>query len=275
MVRWIKHALRVLFTGSSFLLFFTGGTVLAMIILPLVRWLTPGTEEQKAGECRRWVADAWVFFHDYMNFWGLITYRSHHLSAPLPDGPLVVVANHPTLVDVTAIISAWGRLVCVAKPEHFRSPLIGRLLRYCGYIRGGDGGLFAAATVVTNSVEALKGGAAILIFPEGTRSPMNGLRDFRQGAFEMAARAGVPVLPVFITCNPPTLMRGQPWYDVPSRIADMQITLLPLIPPPHRDPAELARRLTEEYRARLQAFLGQRAPDEDARVEPAPSVQVL
>lgn len=269
MIGWIKHVLRVLFTGSSFLLFFSGGTVLALIILPIVRLFTRG-EAEKAAACRQWVADAWIFFHDYMRFWGLISHDPRTLmKTPLPEGPIVVVANHPTLVDVTAIISAWGRLVCVAKPVHFKSPLIGRLLRYCDYIRSGDAGLFSAATVVTNGVEALQKGAAILIFPEGTRSPKHGLHTFRQGAFEMAARANVPVLPLFITCNPPTLMRGQPWYDVPERRAEMTIEILPLIRPPHGDPKEMAERMQREYGARLEAFLaGRDAPAAVPDAEP-------
>lgn len=270
MIRAFKRLLRALLTGSSFLFFFSGGTTLAYVILPLVRWRTRGSEEDKAAECRRWVADSWIFFHDYMRFWGLISYQSWQLAAPLPEGPLVVIGNHPTLIDVTAIISAWPRLVCVAKPEHFRSPLIGRLLGYCGYINSGDAGLFSAATVVTNSVEALKKGAAILIFPEGTRSPRNGLHKFRQGAFEMAARAGVPVQPVFISCDPPTLMRGQHWWEVPSRMAKLKVTALPLLAAPQGDPAELAERLTGEYQARLESFLAARPLPEDSEgPEPA------
>ncbi|HEY3450020.1 MAG TPA: lysophospholipid acyltransferase family protein [Myxococcales bacterium] len=272
MIRALRQFLRAMFTGSSFLVFFGGGTALAYLILPLVRWRTRGTEEDKAAECRRWLGDAWIFFHDYMRFWGLISYQSWHLSQPLPKGPLVVIANHPTLIDVTAVVSAWPQLVCVAKPEHFRSPLIGRLLGYCGYINSGDSGLFSAATVVTNSVEALKKGAQVLIFPEGTRSPRNGLHKFRQGAFEMAARAGVPIQPVFISCDPPTLMRGQHWWEVPERMAKLEVTPLPLIPPPHGDPEEMAERLSKEYKARLDAFLAARTlPEESPGPEPAGS----
>lgn len=260
MIRFLKHVYRVLFTGSSFLLFFSGGAVLAYVLLPLVR-LAKGTPDEKAARCREWVAHSWIFFHDYMRFWGLIDYDPAKRFGELPPGPVVVVANHPTLVDVTALISVWGRLVCVAKSSHFRSPLVGRLLKYCGYIDGGDGGIFSSAAVVTAAVHALERGAAVMIFPEGTRSPMYGLNRFRQGAFEMAARANVPVQPVLITCDPPTLMRGQPWYDVPPRRAEMTITPLPLLRPPHGDPAECAARLEQDYRARLRSFFAEREVD--------------
>jgi 1-acyl-sn-glycerol-3-phosphate acyltransferase len=259
MMRWIRHCLRVLFTGSSFVYFFTGGAILAAVFMPLSR-LTKGTPAEKAERCREWLRKGWVSFHAYMRIFGLIDWDPRRLTQPMPDGPLVVVSNHPTLVDVTAIISAWSRLVCVAKPLHFRTPFIGRLLRYCGYIEGGDG-LFSSATVVTSGIEALKQGAAILVFPEGTRSPMNKLREFKQGAFEMAARAGAPILPILVTCDPPTLMRDQPWYDVPVRTAVITITPLPLISAAELgDPAEAARRLQQQYQARLDAFLAARDP---------------
>jgi 1-acyl-sn-glycerol-3-phosphate acyltransferase len=258
MMRLVRHVLRVLFTGSSFLLFFTGGAILSTIILPLVR-LAKGTPDEKAARCRQWVSDSWVFFHGYMRFFGLIDYDPRRVTARLPEGPVVVVANHPTLVDVTAIMSAWGRLVCVAKTDVFKSPLVGRLLRYCGHIDGGDGGLFSAASVVTQSVEALRHGAAILIFPEGTRSPENGMHAFRQGAFEMAARANVPLVPVFITCNPPTLMRGQGWWEVPVRTARLDLTPLPALAPPLGDPAVACAKLQREFEERLKAFWAQDA----------------
>ena len=262
MIRWVRHVLRVLFTGSSFVYFFTGGAVLAAIIMPLAR-LREGTPAQKEERCRHWLRLGWVSFHAYMRFWGLIEYDPRHLTQRLPEGPLVVIANHPTLVDVTAIISAWGRLVCVAKPLHFKTPFIGRLLRYCGYIEAGGGGLFSSAAVVTSGVEALKRGAAILVFPEGTRSPMNGLREFKQGAFEMAARANVPIQPVFVTCDPPTLMRDQPWYEVPARKAVLTVTPLPLIEA-GADPEKTAKRMQQEYQDRLTAFLSQHPSPEGA-----------
>jgi len=85
----------------------------------------------------------------------------------------------------------------------------------------------------------------------------------------MAARAGVPIQPVFISCDPPTLMRGQHWWEVPARMAKLKVEALPLIPAPHGDPAQMAEQLSKEYRARLDAFLSARPlPEQSEGPEP-------
>ena len=55
------------------------------------------------------------------------------------------------------------------------------------------------------------------MFPEGTRSPPQGLWPFRRGAAHVALRSGVDLELVTIRCDPPALMKGQPWWDVPDR----------------------------------------------------------
>jgi 1-acyl-sn-glycerol-3-phosphate acyltransferase len=55
-----------------------------------------------------------------------------------------------------------------------------------------------------------------MIFPEGSRSPVKGLGRLGRGAAHVALRTGCRMLPVVITCDPPTLKKGQPWYSVPT-----------------------------------------------------------
>jgi 1-acyl-sn-glycerol-3-phosphate acyltransferase len=69
----------------------------------------------------------------------------------------------------------------------------------------------------------------VILFPEGTRSPVGGLGRFRLGAFELARRTGVPILPVRITAEPPTLWKGLPWYSVPRQTVDFRLQPLPTL----------------------------------------------
>jgi 1-acyl-sn-glycerol-3-phosphate acyltransferase len=249
-IRQIARLRRIVLTGSAFLLFFTGGVLLSYLVLPAVR-VRSRDRADAAQRCRALLARAWVLFHRYMHSCGLLRFNPRAVRLDLPPGPFVLVANHPTLVDVTALISVCPNAVSVAKPLMFRSPLVGRLLRYCGHIEAGNGAAFVGSAIVAKAVERLAAGTPVLIFPEGTRSPEGGLGEFRPGAFAIAALASVPVVPVFITCDPPTLMRGQRWYEVPSRTATLTVTQLPTLWPPHGSPAATARSLRAAYLRRL------------------------
>jgi 1-acyl-sn-glycerol-3-phosphate acyltransferase len=67
------------------------------------------------------------------------------------------------------------------------------------------------------SCAELAAGSSVLLFPEGTRSPPGGLHPFGRIALEIASRAGRPIEPMLVTCEPPALGRGVPWYRFPRQ----------------------------------------------------------
>jgi 1-acyl-sn-glycerol-3-phosphate acyltransferase len=160
------------------------------------------------------------------------------------------------------------RLICVAKHAMFVSPLVGRLLKACWHIDAGQGDIFSGVAVIRASQERLSQGLPVLIFPEGTRSPERGLGRFRQGAFDLAVRAGVPVLPVFITMDPPTLMRGVPWYVIPPRTATLRVRPLPLVETAGRDPAQLCKQMEEDFRRLVDEFYADKPLPAQAALRP-------
>ena len=118
------------------------------------------------------------------------------------SGAVILVANHYTLADplVAAFATCWriGRVVhMVSKVEVRRWPLIGWLGTQGGVIyvnrRVGDLG------AQRNALAVLAAGRALLIFPEGTRSPTGALIPGRNGAALLAMRSGAPVVPLGIT----------------------------------------------------------------------------
>jgi 1-acyl-sn-glycerol-3-phosphate acyltransferase len=240
------HAWRVVFTGSSFLFFFTGAVLLSYLVLPLVA-AVEREPLRRARRCRALVRRAWVLFHDYMRWTGLLRYDPRRTRLLFPAGPFVLVANHPTLVDVTALLAALPDAVVVVKRTWIRSPLVGPVLRRCRHIDAGDGGSFAGVSVFEQAVQHLADGTPVLLFPEGTRSPERGLGEFRLGAFQIAARARVPLVTVLLRCEPPTLMRGQAWYEIPERTAVLSVDPLAVVDAPPADPCALARAVRETY----------------------------
>ena len=213
----LGRSARALFTGSAFVFFWSGGAIFSWIFLPLVQLHRPPPSEQRR-QSQNWVQWGFRAFWGYLRLFGLSDFDPRRADPKLPEGPYVMISNHPSLVDVTAILSVIPHLSCVVGGTIYRNPAIKRLLDWCGHIDGGDAeGSLSSALVMVKAIEHLAEGRPVLIFPEGTRSPAHGLRTFQRGAFEVARRAGVPVVPIFISAEPPWLMKHQRWYEVPSR----------------------------------------------------------
>ena len=217
--------------GACFFFFWLGSLILAWIVLPLTRLMLRNRPEiDRIRRCQDIVGRGFRFFIASMRTLRLMTFQPKKVKLDLPDGPFVMIANHPTLVDVTALMAVHPRICCVAKTELFRSILVGRLLRYSGHVEGGNVDSMEGASVIRQALDRLESGQPVLIFPEGTRSPAYGLNRFMPGVFEISLRAGVPIVPILITCEPPSLMKGLPWYALPKRTAEYGMTQLPTVP---------------------------------------------
>jgi 1-acyl-sn-glycerol-3-phosphate acyltransferase len=112
-------------------------------------------------------------------------------------GPLIIVANHASYTDVLALLAAVPMdFVFVAKREVLTWPLVGtfvRRQRHPTVRRWDPQESVADAQAVADRV---RGGEAVLFFPEGRFIPATGLRPFRLGAFEAAVETGARVVPV-------------------------------------------------------------------------------
>ncbi|MCO5169010.1 MAG: 1-acyl-sn-glycerol-3-phosphate acyltransferase [Planctomycetes bacterium] len=246
----MPRLLRVLLTGVAFLTFTLGGAAVGWFVLPFARagGRSPAAQRRRN---RQVLHGAYRAFVRLAAALGLIDVRA---APPRPPaGAYVLVANHPTLLDVMLLLATYPGLTCLVKASWFRSPFIGPLLRQGGYIAGPDGDEEVdGAPVLERVVAALREGAPVLIFPEGTRSPPGGLRRFKVGALEAARRAGVPVVPVVIACGARTLLKGQRWYQVPEEVIRYAITPLePIRLQRDDDPRPAARALRARYAERL------------------------
>ena len=114
-------------------------------------------------------------------------------------GPVVYVANHQSMLDIPVLTLAIGApFVFVARAGLGRLPVVGAVLRRSRCVlvdRGAPGGAEAA---LDQAAARLAAGEAVLFFPEGTRSYGAELGAFYPGAFRLAVRAGVPVVPVAV-----------------------------------------------------------------------------
>ena len=228
----IKATVLATAVGICFFFFWLGSFILSWFILPLFRLaLRHRPPLDVAIRCQDVVGHGFRLFIGGMRNLRTLVFRPRSVELDLPEKPFVIIANHPTLIDVTAIMAVYPRICCVAKSELFQGMLAGSLLRACGHIEGGSGSLTDGAIVIEQAEKRLAQGQPVLIFPEGTRSPAGGLGRFKPGAFEIALRAGVPIVPLLLTCEPPTLMKGLAWYALPKKTAMYNLKQLPTVQP--------------------------------------------
>jgi 1-acyl-sn-glycerol-3-phosphate acyltransferase len=111
----------------------------------------------------------------------------------------VYVSNHASMFDIPAILAAIpDQIRIIYKKELHWFPVFGWGLKYGSYIgidrsRGGD-----AMRSLEEAAEKIRTGASVLLYAEGTRTLDGKLQPFKRGAFNIAVKAGVPVVPLTI-----------------------------------------------------------------------------
>jgi 1-acyl-sn-glycerol-3-phosphate acyltransferase len=201
--------LRLLKTTLAYVSFGFGALLLAVTAVPFVRWRAradPEAAERRVQRVIQRACLAWVRFLGVIDVGRVRCTHPERLNQP---GTLVV-ANHPTRIDAVAVLAFMPQADLLVKDRYFDNPFLRALVRAAGYVvsTGGDGEVEACA-------ERLVRGRSLVIFPEGTRSPAEGLERFRRGAAHVALRAGCDVLPVTLHCSPPVLKRGMHWWYLP------------------------------------------------------------
>ncbi len=135
----------------------------------------------------------------------------------------IFVANHPTLIDEVAIMSCIPLCNCIVKKTLWQHAYLGSIVRAAGYIVNDH-----TAQLIKDYEDSFKAGRSLIIFPEGTRSPLYSLHTFQRGAAQIALRTEIPIVLVVITCDPPILLKGQPWYKIPEHPIHFKLHFHPL-----------------------------------------------
>jgi len=233
---------RLVATGLSFFIFGASGLALGAIVFPLLT-LIVRNKTIRANRSRETLA--WTFrrFIGIMRSLGLLDYELKGFEKLSRDG-LLVIANHPSLIDTVFLLGFVPNSTCVVDDSLYRNSFTAGPLQASGYIRN-DAGM----NVLTECIEALDAGTNVLIFPEGTRTPRNGTIRMRRGVANIAVRAKRNLTPVTIQCSPRTLMKGEKWWQIPERPPHFSLEVGDdiVVQPFSRDddsPAMAVRRLT-------------------------------
>jgi 1-acyl-sn-glycerol-3-phosphate acyltransferase len=113
------------------------------------------------------------------------------------SGPQLLVANHSGLHDILSLSAHLPiQFRWVAKKSLFGVPFMGWHMRRSGYIPIDRENPREAARGIIAAAQIIHGGVNAIAFPEGTRSRNGDLGKFHSGAFALALRTGVPLVPV-------------------------------------------------------------------------------
>lgn len=210
MVERIDRAWRICATGLCFSSFGLGGLVLRVVIFPLVS-LLPWSRLTRQHVCRDIVHYSFRLFIRVMRTLGVNRCEVRHAERLQRPG-LLIVANHPSLIDVIFLMAIARRADCVVRSGLARNPFTRGPVRAAGWVLNDAG-----AAMVDDCVASLRAGNSLMIFPEGTRTRPNEPMRLQRGAANIAVRGGFALTPVVIRCTPPNLIKGQRWWRVPSR----------------------------------------------------------
>jgi 1-acyl-sn-glycerol-3-phosphate acyltransferase len=144
--------------------------------------------------------------HAYTSLWGahylawapFASVRVEGRDAALAVGPCVYVSNHQSMVDILAAFATRLPYLWVSKRENFFVPFLGWTMWLNGYVPLRRGHLPSIRRMLRRSEGRLREGQSLFVFPEGTRSPDGSIKGFYRGAFWIAARCGVPIIPIVI-----------------------------------------------------------------------------
>ena len=212
---------RLIATGLGFSVFGVGVVLLGAYIFLFI-YLPPWAKERKQKRVRQVIHWACGRYVELLHRLGLITY-DYHCTERFLKAPRLIVANHPSLIDVLILLSLVPDASCIIKAEMMRSRIIAGIASLAGYIPNDDASLVARAMAVLDS------GRSLIVFPEGTRTVPGKKMSLRRGAANIAVRARCVITPVLIRFDPVALLKEQRWYDIPDRRIHIVVRAMPAL----------------------------------------------
>ena len=219
LLRQLDFAWRLVGTGLGFVVFLGGGLLLAVVAFPAIDLLTPAASQRRERyhDVMRWAFRAFV---------GMLT--GLRVIAVKIDDPgllrgskgVIVVANHPTLIDIVLLSAFIPRAQCIVKRELLDSPFLGRIVRGSGYIPND----LEPEALVDACRAALADSRSLIVFPEGTRSRPGVPLHFHRGFAHIATLLEADIQLALISCVPPMLGKGDKWWAIPSHLPQFRVS---------------------------------------------------
>jgi len=214
----LQRRWRQLAAGFAFLAFGVGALVVGGLVLPALKL-------SERDPLRRQRASRAVIRRGMGWFWhgmvGLGLFRctvrgAEHLAADR----ILIVANHPTLIDAVLLLGLVENACVVAKPSLAANPVTRPAVRAAGYIVSAEG-----PVLVAEAARELGQEGRLILFPESTRTPPGGPIRLQRGAANIAVRTGCRVVAVTIRVSNPLLYKGAAWHQMPMSLPRFDVDI--------------------------------------------------
>ncbi len=181
-----------------------GWNLAALLLYPLL----PRSLGLRVG--RAMIAFGYGLFWRLAAFTGMMRLEAGVLDAVRDERGLIVVANHPSMLDAVMLVARLPRSACIMKASLMHNPLLGPGARLARYIRNDS-----AYGMIQCAVRDLQAGGQLVMFPEGTRTTRAPVNAFHASFALIARRAQAPIQAVFIDTDSPYLGKGWPLWRLP------------------------------------------------------------
>lgn len=215
----LNYLWRLFATATCFSLFGFGGLILTLFVFPVQKLCISGEQAQKRA-ARKTVHYSFRFFIATMAFTRIFEFELRNKDELAQLQGQLILANHPSLIDVVVLLSIIPNADCVVKAHLFSNPFIRGVIKNAGYISNAD-----PEALLVACKSSLEQGNNLIIFPEGTRTVPGKELVFQRGAANIALRCEVPITTVLIGVTPSTLTKSESWYQIPNKKAKFMLQL--------------------------------------------------
>jgi 1-acyl-sn-glycerol-3-phosphate acyltransferase len=196
---WVLYELWVMVVGLGVFGLICLGSIPVFAVLYLV--LPKSIHKRTA---RRLISGAFRIYLFMLHWVCCIRCDATELDAMRNDGPLIVIANHPSLLDAVILLSRLPNGTCIFKADLQQNPLYGLGARMAGYVSNAN-----AQEMVLGSRNELSHGSQFVIFPEGGRSRQFPISPFSTSCILLSRMTKAPIQTVFLDYSSPYL--GKHW----------------------------------------------------------------
>jgi 1-acyl-sn-glycerol-3-phosphate acyltransferase len=188
----LLYAYRVLIKWFSFFIFGFATLILILLVFPVMRLIIhPRDRFKKQG--RRLVSVSMRGFVSLMHFFRALNIEPDNRESYRHLSSKIVVANHPSLLDIIMLLSLIPNADCIVNAYLNRNVIVRGVIRQIYILNSLD-----TESIFQVCAESLKQGNCLIIFPEGTRTPRKGKVIIKRGAAHIAVASGCNIVPVHI-----------------------------------------------------------------------------